>query len=41
MKGKETKKEQKKEKGTGLKKRALTEYQQSKLSKQDNTLNVK
>ncbi len=41
MKGKESKKEKKKDKTTDGKTKVLTEYQRSKQSKQDNSLNVK
>jgi hypothetical protein len=41
MKGKEQRKEQKKEKAPDGKAKTLTEYQQSKLSRQNNNLNVK
>lgn len=41
MKGKENKKEQKKEKATGGKAKKQTEYQRDKLTKQDKGLDVK
>lgn len=41
MKGKEIKKERKKEKATGDKIKVITEYQRDKLSKQDKNLNIK
>ncbi len=41
MKGKERKKEKKKEKVADGKLKVLTEYQKEKQSKQDTTLNIK
>lgn len=41
MKGKESKKEKKKEKATGGKTKVLSDYQREKQSKQDTKLNVK
>jgi hypothetical protein len=41
MKGKENKKEKKKEKSSGEKTKVLTDYQREKDSKQDTILNLK
>ncbi|SCD21650.1 hypothetical protein PSM36_2855 [Proteiniphilum saccharofermentans] len=41
MKGKESKKEKKKEKATGGKTKDLSEYQKAKQSRQDTKLNIK
>lgn len=41
MKGKESKKEKKKEKATGGKAKVLTEYQRAKQTKQESNLDVK